>query len=93
MSDIVAVQLQVDRAEIMRMASEQIEAMLRATDNDLVFWDACELRKRTCMSWNFIQEQFFFDPRCPKHKVGAKWYFPAREMRAFLEQWLREQRR
>lgn len=90
MSNVIAVH--VDQTEVMRLCQEKIAEMLREADLDLVFWDAAELKRRTCMSWNFIQEQFFYDPRFPKSKVGSKWYFPARETRFFLEQWIREQK-
>lgn len=90
MSNMIHVSVQVDEAEAMRICKERINEMLKGADTELVYWDAPELRRRTCMSWTFIQEQFFFDPRFPKRKVGAKWYFPARATREFLEIWLME---
>lgn len=56
-----------------------------------VFWDAKELRRQTCMSWTFILDTFFHDPRFPKFKVRTKWLFPAAEARQFLTMWLKEQ--
>lgn len=43
------------------------------------------------MSWNTIQENFFYDPRFPKHKIGSKWYYPAKEAEEFLLVWFEEQ--
>lgn len=83
--------VQIDEAQVYSMCRDEIAKRVRDMDVELVYWDTAELKKRTCMSWNFIQEQFFFDPRFPKRKVGTKWFFPAREAREFLEQWLREQ--
>lgn len=83
--------IEVDKAEVHKLCREKIKELLKEVDAELVFWDAPELKRRTCMSWNFIQDNFFFDPRFPKRKVGSKWYFPARETRTFLETWLREQ--
>lgn len=85
------ISVEIDEVQIMRLARERIEETLKKVDSELVFWDAQELKNRTCMSWNFIQDQFFHDPRFPKRKIGTKWYFPAREARAFLETWLAEQ--
>lgn len=82
--------IQVNEAEVKQLCRERIAELVKEVDAELVFWDSKELMKRTCMSWNFIQEHFFFDPRFPKRKVGVKWYFPARETRKFLEQWLDE---
>ncbi|GED72866.1 hypothetical protein BRE01_65680 [Brevibacillus reuszeri] len=48
----------------------------KEVDTEFVFWDAKELRRRTYVSWNFIQEQFFFDKRFPKHKVGISGTSP-----------------
>ncbi|WP_429373779.1 group-specific protein [Paenibacillus sp. DS2015] len=73
------------------MCRERINTLIKEVDAEYVFWDSKELMKRTCMSWNTIQNTFFFDPRFIKHKVGTKWYFPVRETREFLEKWLREQ--
>lgn len=84
--------VQIDEQEVQRLIREKLEEKLKEMDNEKVFWDSKELMRRTCMSWNFIQQQFFFDPRFPKFKVGNKWYFPAREAREFLETWLREQK-
>lgn len=90
MSTIVSVN--VDEPRIMEICKEKIAEMLKEADSELVFWDTSELKKRTCMSWNFIQNTFFFDQRFVKRKIGGKWYFPAKEARDFLEIWLREQK-
>ena len=79
----------IDKKEVKEMTAEEIKRVIKEMDTDFVYWDAKELMRRTCMSWNFIQEQFFFDPAFPKFKVGSKWYFPARDTRSFLESWLR----
>jgi hypothetical protein len=81
----------VDEAEVKELCRERIRELVKEVDAEYVFWDAKELMKRTCMSWNFIQQQFFFHKDFPKYKVGSKWFFPARETRQFLERWLREQ--
>lgn len=83
--------VKVDEAEVKELCRERIRELVKEVDAEYVFWDAKELMKRTCMSWNFIQQQFFFHKDFPKYKVGSKWFFPARETRQFLERWLREQ--
>ncbi|WP_243767598.1 DUF771 domain-containing protein [Paenibacillus agricola] len=87
------ISIQVDEAEVRKMCIQKIDELLKDFDTELVFWDSKELRKRTCMSWNTIQDTFFFDPRFIKRKVGGKWYFSARATRSFLEEWLSEQSR
>lgn len=87
------VSVTVDGEEVRKLARERIGELVKEVDAEYVFWDTAELKKRTCMSWNTIQETFFHDPRFVKRKVGSKWYFPAKETRAFLKQWLREQPR
>lgn len=74
----------VDESEVKRICRERIESTLKEVDSEYVFWDTTELKRRTCMSWNTIQDTFFYDKRFPKRKVGSKWYFPAREVRNFL---------
>ncbi|MEK4193227.1 MULTISPECIES: group-specific protein [Paenibacillus] len=83
----------VNKTEVMKMCREQIELLVKEVDSEYVFWDTSELKRRTCLSWNTIQSLFFFDPRFPKRKIGGKWFFPARETRRFLEEWLEEQPR
>ena len=85
--------VQIDESAVREEVRRKIAELVKEVDAEMVFWDRKELMKRTCMSWNFIQEQFFFDPGFPKFKVGSKWYFPARETREFLEKWLREKGR
>jgi len=89
MSTILSIQ--VNEAEVKKMCREKIEVLLQEMDVEYVFWDSTELQRRTCMSWNFIQDTFFFDSRFPKRKVRTKWLFPVRETRQFLELWLAEQ--
>jgi phage pi2 protein 07 len=86
------INININQSELRELCKQRIDELVREADAELVFWDAKELMRRTCMSWNFIQQQFFFDPRFPKRKVGNKWYFPAREARTFLEKWLDEQK-
>ncbi|MGN7457865.1 group-specific protein [Paenibacillus pasadenensis] len=85
------VQVKLDEQQLRQLCQEQIGMLLKEYDADLVYWDAAELMRRTQMSWNTIQDRFFFDSRMPKHKLGGKWYFPARKTREFLETWLAEQ--
>jgi hypothetical protein len=84
--------VKVDENEVRKMCFQKIRELIKEVDAEFVFWDTAELKKRTCMCWNTIQESFFFDPRFPKHKVGSKWYFPARQTRLFLEQWILDQK-
>lgn len=90
---IASVNVQVDQTEVRKLCLQKIEEVLKEVDAELVFWDSAELKRRTCMSWGTIQDTFFYDPRFIKRKVGGKWYYPARETRAFLVQWLYEQSR
>ncbi|MNO32247.1 hypothetical protein D3C76_222330 [compost metagenome] len=85
------ISVNVNNEQIHDEIRTQIADLVKDADVDLVFWSRSELMRRTGMSWNFIQQQFFFDPRFPRRKVGTKWYFPAKETRAFLEKWILEQ--
>ncbi|RKO63230.1 group-specific protein [Caldibacillus debilis] len=84
--------IQIDEQEVKHILLEKLEEKIKEIDTELVFWDSKELMRRTCMSWNTIQKEFFFDPRFPKFKVGGKWYFPAQETKSFLLEWLKERR-
>ena len=82
--------IQINEEEFKELYLEKLQERMREVEAELVFWDTKELKRRTCMSWNTIQEQFFFDPRFTKHKIGGKWYFPARETQQFLLMWIAE---
>lgn len=83
--------VQIDANEIKKMAHQKIAEIVKIVDAEYVYWDSAELKKRTCMSMETIQATFFYDSRFPKYKIGGKWYYPARETRVFLEQWILEQ--
>ncbi|ELK39461.1 hypothetical protein D478_24338 [Brevibacillus agri BAB-2500] len=83
--------IQIDEEKVMKICRERISELVKEVEGEYAFWDTPELKKRTCMSWNTIQATFFYDPRFVKRKIGGKWYYPARETRAFLVQWLPEQ--
>ncbi|MCE4048045.1 group-specific protein [Bacillus sp. Au-Bac7] len=82
--------IQIDQEEVKQMYMEKLKEKISEVDAELVYWDANELKRRTCMCWNTIQKEFFFDPRFPKYKVGNKWYFPADNAKQFLLQWISE---
>ncbi|GGJ61751.1 group-specific protein [Virgibacillus salexigens] len=85
-------QVQVDEEEVRRLYQKAIKKKVEEVSHDLVFWDTKELKRRTCLSWNTIQDTFFFDERFPKMKVGSKWLFPARETEKFLNEWMDERK-
>lgn len=91
MNTLLNVSVDVDENEVRELCKKRIDELVKEADVELVFWDTAELKRRTCLSWNTIQDQFFFDSRFPKHKVGSKWLFPAHETREFLIKWLSEQ--
>lgn len=82
------IEVQVDEEAIKQMYHEAIERRIEKLDNDLIYWDSSELKRRTCMSWNTILSNFFYEQDFPKTKVGGKWYFPAHETKKFLTNWL-----
>ena len=85
------IDIKIDQREVKELYIQKLEEKIKEVDAELVYWDANELKRRTCMSWNTIQDHFFFDARFPKFKVGNKWYFPANKAKAFLLEWLEEQ--
>lgn len=85
------INIKINDAEVKKQIQDQIQILLKESETELVFWNSNELMRRTGFSWNFIQEQFFFDPRFVKRKVGRNWIFPAKKTRDFLEMWLLEQ--
>lgn len=83
--------VKIDENEVRELYLEKLEEKIREVDAEMVFWDTNELKRRTCLSWNTIQDKFFYDPRFPKYKVGGKWLFPAKETKEFLLTWISEQ--
>ncbi|MGE7667392.1 group-specific protein [Ureibacillus composti] len=86
------IEIKMDETVILGMIKEAINKKVKEVETDLVYWDTKELKRRTCMSWNTIQDSFFHDHRFPKVKVGGKWYYPAKECEQFLINWLNEKR-
>ena len=85
--------VKIDNDEVKNLCLQKIEERLKEYDVELVYWDAKELQRRTCMCWNSIQNTFFHDPNFPKFKIGQKWYFPVRATRQFLENWISNQKK
>jgi phage pi2 protein 07 len=85
--------VQLDEKVIEERFLEELKKRLDHIEQSHVFWDAKELKRRTCMSWNTIQDTFFHDERFQKvkAKVGGKWYFAAKETEEFLLMWIKEQ--
>lgn len=85
------ISLQVDEQHIEQRFLEELRKRLDKIERRHTFWDMKELCRQTNMSENSIKEKFFYDPRFPKHKIGGKWYFPAKECEEFLLMWIKEQ--
>ncbi|MCI1882246.1 MAG: group-specific protein [Sporolactobacillus sp.] len=85
-------EIKFDEDEMKQVFMKKLDEHIKQIDASRTFWDSKELKRQTCMSWSTIQKTFFFDDRCPKHKISQKWYFPAEEMRKFLLEWLKEQK-
>lgn len=82
--------VQVDQEEVETLYLKELKKRLNEIEHRRTLWDMNELCRQTCMSENNIKDKFFYDPRFPKHKVGGKWYFPAKQCEAFLLQWIKE---
>ncbi|WP_054637158.1 group-specific protein [Thalassobacillus sp. C254] len=85
------IEVKVDQKELKELYMQEIKKRLDQLDNEITFWDAKELKRQTNMSWNTIQDKFFFDPDFPKFKVGNKWYFPSEKTKEFLNNWIAQQ--
>lgn len=68
---LIMLKIQIDEEEMRRLYLEKLEEKIKEVETDLVFWDRQELLRRTRISWNKIQKEFFFDPRFSKHKIGS----------------------
>lgn len=85
-------QVHVDEDAVKQMYQDAIQKRINELDQEMIYWDSKELKRRTCMSWNTIQDAFFHDPDFPKVKLGGKWYFPGKQAEEFLTNWLNERR-
>jgi phage pi2 protein 07 len=85
------INIEIDEKIIEQKLLEEIRKRIDKIEQSRTFWDMKELCRQTCMSENNIKDKFFYDPRFPKYKVGAKWMFPAKECEEFLLMWLKEQ--
>lgn len=83
--------IQIDETKVEQIYKEELKKRLDKLDKEQVFWDMKTLCKVTCMSDNFIKDQFFYDKDFPKYRVGKKWLFPAKETEKFLINWLKSQ--
>lgn len=86
------VSIDIDEEEARALLLQKMEERIQQCNMELTLWDRKELCRQTCMSWNTILKEFFYDPRFEKYKVGTKWKFPAKEARQFILTWLREQK-
>jgi hypothetical protein len=82
--------VQVDALEVEQIFLNEVKKRLDQLESQQVYWDMKTLCKVTCMSDNFIKEQFFYEKDFPKYRVGKKWLFPAKETEQFLIRWLKQ---
>lgn len=86
------IELKIDEKVVEERLHEELKKRLDHLQNKLTFWDMKELCRQTCMSENFIKDQFFYEEDFPKYRVGKKWLFPAKETEHFLIQWLKKRK-
>lgn len=84
-------EIQLDERFIELRFHEELKKRLDRIEHGRTLWDMKELCRQTSMSENSIKDKFFYDKRFPKHKIGGKWYFPAKETEGFLLAWIKEQ--
>lgn len=53
------ISVQVDEKEVRNLYLAEISEKVKKIDAELVYWDANELKRRTCMGWNTIQKHSF----------------------------------
>lgn len=85
------ISVEINQNQLDEVVREEIKKKMTELEHSHTFWDTKELKRRTCMSWNTIQDNFFHDKDFPKVKVGGKWYFPAKATDNFLINWLQGQ--
>lgn len=85
------IEVHIDESYVNAKVDEVIERKVETSAHRYTFWDMKELSRQTQMSIPFIKEQFFYDERFPKKKIGTKWFMPAKEAEMFLRQWWNEQ--
>lgn len=83
--------IQLDEHIIEQQFLTELRKKIDQIEKRHTFWDMKELCRQTNMSKNNIMEKFFHDERFPKYKIGAKWFFPAKECEEFLLTWIKEQ--
>ncbi|WP_144528762.1 group-specific protein [Peribacillus simplex] len=83
--------IQFDENKLNLRFKEEMKKRLDEIEHRHIFWDMKELVRQTNMSENFIKDQFFYDARFPKVRVGRKWIMPAKATEEFLLLWLTEQ--
>lgn len=82
--------LEIDQKKLEERFFGELKKRLERIEHSRTLWDMKELCRQTSMSENSIKDKFFYDERFPKHKIGGKWYFPARETEEFLLKWIKE---
>nr|WP_244499306.1 group-specific protein [Terribacillus halophilus] len=85
-------EIKVNEEELKELYLKILREHIEKIEQETTFWDSKDLRKNVRLSWNTIQDQFFFDERFPKIRVGKKWLFHAAKTREFLDEWFEEQR-
>ncbi|WP_217587018.1 group-specific protein [Lentibacillus saliphilus] len=86
------IKVEIDEKVIEKLYVERIEDHIKELDKELIFWDSKELRRRTNLSWNTIQDTFFWHKDFPKVKLSGKWLFHAKKAEDFLNKWFEENR-
>ncbi|SNZ10041.1 hypothetical protein SAMN05421503_1496 [Terribacillus aidingensis] len=84
-------QVKINEDELKAIYLETLQQHIEEIDKECIFWDSKELMKQTKMSWNTIQDKFFYDSRFPKKKIGGKWYYHGEKTKQFLSYWFAEQ--
>ena len=85
--------ISMDEKAIEEKFYQELKKTLSRIDHQRTLWDMRELCRQTCMCENTIKDRFFYEPHFPKHKIGGKWYMPAKETEEFLLDWIRTNER
>lgn len=87
------IEIKVDEQLVEDIAIKEIQKRLSNIDTDKVFWTFDDLCMVTGFSKGHILNTFFDEPEFKRlrRRVGRKWVFPVKDVREFLEEWIKTQ--
>ncbi|WHX25137.1 helix-turn-helix domain-containing protein [Virgibacillus halodenitrificans] len=81
------IHFEIDEEQLKDLYLEKVEEKLEELEAEVFFMNSKQLSAYLNMSWNTIVEHLLYEDDFPSIRLGSKWLFNRKEVKAYMEKY------